>query len=371
MACQGERTRSCLGTTCSKQLLCPPCSTSLALLMPCVCINVQHDMEWSRADADLYIRALHSHTAIPTASEPFVSDFSCSLCGDGGEIMCCERCPKVFHMACLHLDVEPDQFVCPFCICTERDSTAAVRSTQGRQLATEHASAVAVHSTHDNTAAVPSTHDSTTIVPSTHDRQLDNLDSLSVDSEDPYVQLPPNASSGSGQAVVGVGAGAGAGAAVAAASAGVSSADPRAWRPIPSAVHSAGGDGDCCAKCHVQGHLLACAQCQRMFHLCCLAQTLEVELAARSAATPQQGAVHLCVPCVLLLARPAEPPPVPLTLPLPLQPQAQQPPVGGKAPAKAAAGMPAVNKLAAASSNANRSPPAFAAESATPLPRPW
>ena len=40
----------------------------------------------------------------------------CFVCGDGGELICCSlnKCPKVYHIACLSMDLPPEgKWICP------------------------------------------------------------------------------------------------------------------------------------------------------------------------------------------------------------------------------------------------------------------
>ncbi|CAM9517819.1 unnamed protein product, partial [Choristocarpus tenellus] len=48
-----------------------------------------------------------------------------SVCGDAGEVLCCDNCPKVFHKGCLavgskarlvaNLQSKADPWYCPYC----------------------------------------------------------------------------------------------------------------------------------------------------------------------------------------------------------------------------------------------------------------
>lgn len=44
------------------------------------------------------------------------SDDSCTVCGDDGELLLCDRCPRAFHTACLELQYIPEgDWYCPYC----------------------------------------------------------------------------------------------------------------------------------------------------------------------------------------------------------------------------------------------------------------
>ncbi|GLT58595.1 hypothetical protein SLA2020_314740 [Shorea laevis] len=45
------------------------------------------------------------------------SDDACIICADGGDLICCERCPSTFHLNCMGMEKLPqEEWLCPFCV---------------------------------------------------------------------------------------------------------------------------------------------------------------------------------------------------------------------------------------------------------------
>ena len=56
---------------------------------------------------------VHSHTQDASKNDSY-----CWVCHDGGDVLCCDRCPRVFHVQCSGLVKAPEgdeEWFCPVC----------------------------------------------------------------------------------------------------------------------------------------------------------------------------------------------------------------------------------------------------------------
>ncbi|EOY24227.1 Acyl-CoA N-acyltransferase with RING/FYVE/PHD-type zinc finger protein, putative [Theobroma cacao] len=62
-------------------------------------------------------RAYNNVQPAPEATDK--SDDACMVCADGGNLVCCERCPSTCHSSCIFLgnNISGDEWLCPYCVC--------------------------------------------------------------------------------------------------------------------------------------------------------------------------------------------------------------------------------------------------------------
>ena len=70
-----------------------------------------------------------------TATPENNNDCYCWICHKEGEVICCETCPRVFHLRCIQLDAAPtEDWVCPECVLVMTAENLDTRSRAMRLL---------------------------------------------------------------------------------------------------------------------------------------------------------------------------------------------------------------------------------------------
>ncbi|KAK7346760.1 hypothetical protein VNO80_21283 [Phaseolus coccineus] len=78
-------------------------------LRKCLIEAWQHAREQKRRHMFLYV---------PKETDADQNDDVCAVCGDGGDLICCDKCPSTYHLSCMNIETVPqNDWFCPYCVC--------------------------------------------------------------------------------------------------------------------------------------------------------------------------------------------------------------------------------------------------------------
>ncbi|BAT75808.1 Increased DNA methylation 1 [Vigna angularis] len=78
-------------------------------LRKCLIDVWQHAREQKRRQMFLFV---------PKETDADQDDDVCAVCGDGGDLICCDRCPSTYHLSCINIETVPqNDWFCPYCVC--------------------------------------------------------------------------------------------------------------------------------------------------------------------------------------------------------------------------------------------------------------
>jgi hypothetical protein len=68
-------------------------------------------------DSNYLLYSDRNNSSYSTFQDTGKNDSYCWVCHEGGEVLCCDKCPRVFHFKCTKLDQEPEgeEWFCPVC----------------------------------------------------------------------------------------------------------------------------------------------------------------------------------------------------------------------------------------------------------------
>lgn len=65
-----------------------------------VTLNLERECEWEAEQSDVHVNVLEEVGMAERERAEMENEDFCAVCSIGGELLCCDRCPKVFHLSC-------------------------------------------------------------------------------------------------------------------------------------------------------------------------------------------------------------------------------------------------------------------------------
>ncbi|XP_042479097.1 increased DNA methylation 1-like [Macadamia integrifolia] len=91
------------------------------LYKPCLNLFMESGMPFTLCQLQAWsaeYKARKGGTRATQVDEMDQNDDTCGLCGDGGELICCDNCPSTLHQACFSAQELPEgSWYCPYCTC--------------------------------------------------------------------------------------------------------------------------------------------------------------------------------------------------------------------------------------------------------------
>ncbi|KDP39927.1 hypothetical protein JCGZ_03458 [Jatropha curcas] len=76
-------------------------------------VNLLNEM-WHKKEDERHL----FNVVVPQIGATDANDDACLLCADGGDLICCEKCPSAFHPTCINMENIPQEdFLCTYCVC--------------------------------------------------------------------------------------------------------------------------------------------------------------------------------------------------------------------------------------------------------------
>jgi len=99
--------------------------------------HASHDCDLPADVVDSMVAPAYTHVERSALDDGrgFVNDYTCDLCAQGGDLVLCDSCPKVFHADCINISQAdlPEQFYCAFCMLKRQQAERAAMENDERR----------------------------------------------------------------------------------------------------------------------------------------------------------------------------------------------------------------------------------------------